>query len=186
MGEFVGEFVFEGSVFTFTRNTHLVIDVRDDNGKFASISSVINDYSIRSSSSEDLFYSKAGYVETVYDAYGITKKGVRVEVVKVFFDGNVCYVPEEVIDGLFLNGVDWETRLMKMRRNLARKDAGYGQGLSIEERVESLGYKMVSLAPADKEDMGISAWNHSGNPRVAAKAKARKAKAPVDLSILGL
>ena len=178
-----GSFVYDGVVFNFTRVVTFVVDAWDENKKVPSITSVIDGYK---EVSYGLFSQKAGYVETVYSPDNTIKRGVRVEVVSVRLNGERAYVGEDVIDELFLDGVDWQVRLMKMRRNLARKNRGYGTGASIGESMESAGYSFVQLPTAGKDDMDISAWNHSGSARVAAKAKARKAKAPVDLSILGL
>lgn len=177
-----GSFYYEDVLFTFTREIVFAVDVRDENKKVASISSVIKSYDDKAG---DLFSRKAGYVETVYSPDNTIKRGVRVEVVRVFINGAPAYVGEDIIDTLFLNGVDWETRLMKMRRNLAGKDKGYGTGVSIGESMESAGYSFVQLPTAGRDEMDISAWNHSGSARVAANAKARKVKR-VDLSILGL
>lgn len=168
------KFVYEDEVIVVTNKTHLAIDVRDDNGNVASISHVINGYA---DIAGHLYHRKAGYVETVYDASGTIKKGVRVEVVSVSYEnGEPAYVSDEIITALLMEGRDWDKVLMKVRRKQAAKTrAGYGKGVSVGEAMEARGYTFTQLATATPDDMNISAWNHSGSARVAAKAKARLA-----------
>ena len=168
------KFAYEGDVIIVTNKKYLVIDTRDDNGNVASISRVIRGYADMAG---DLYHRKAGYVETVYDASNTVKKGVRVEVVSITHEnGQAAYVSEDIITALLMEGRDWDKVLMKVRRKQAAKTrAGYGTGPSIGESLEAQGYVFTQLAPAGKEDMDISAWNHSGSARVAAKAKARNA-----------
>lgn len=179
------QFVYEGDVL-FARNViRFEVDVRDDNGNVASVSKVINGYADMAG---ELFHRRAGYVETVYSPDNTIKRGVRLEIVSVWHEnGMAAYVPDEVIQALMVEGRDWDSILMKVRRKQATKTRdGYGEGLSIGELVASRGYVFTQLTTAGKEDMDISAWNHSGSAYVAAKAKARKVSKPVDMSILGL
>jgi len=167
-------FVYEGDVIVVTNTTQLVIDTRDELGNVPSISKVINGYADMAGG---LYHRKAGYVGTVYSADNTIKRGVRVEVVSVTHEnGMAAYVSEAIITALMMEGRDWDSILMKVRRKQAAKTrAGYGEGLSIGESMEANGYVFTQLAPAGKEDMDISAWNHSGSARVASKAKARNA-----------
>lgn len=182
MNEVVRKFVFEDEVIVVSNRTALSItlNARDDNGKPLSTTAIVDSYERTADlgNGDALYYQFAGVIEVVYDAAGIVKRGVRLEIVSVHYEnGNPAYVSRDLIVALLMEGRDWAQTLMKVRRKqAAQKRDGYGEGLSIGDRMAlGFGYEFVELAPAHKEDMDISAWNHSGSARVAAKAKARKA-----------
>ena len=174
MSEVVRKFVYEDEVIVVTSSTSRVIMARDDNGVMPSTKSIIDGYA---ETALDLFAQKAGFIENVYSPDGCIKRGVRVEVVSVRYEnGEWAYVSEDIINALMLEGRDYDTVLMKVRRKqAAKKHAGYGVGASIGESMENAGFVFTQLPTASPEDMAISAWNHSGSARVAAKAKARLA-----------
>ena len=167
-------FAYEGDVIVVSNVIRFEVDSRDDNGNVPSISKVINGYADMAG---ELFHRKAGYVETVYSPDNTIKRGVRIEVVSVTHEnGMAAYVSDAIITALMMEGRDWDSILMKVRRKQAAKTRdGYGKGASIGELVEAHGYVFTQLTTAGKEDMDISAWNHSWSARVASKAKARNA-----------